>query len=69
MTSCVLLQTTAYVPAVQRAPAAAAASHPKGKAKGKRKAESEPESGGVFCPAAKLLRSNIQSSCGCNAAA
>lgn len=37
-------RTTAYVPAVQRAPAAAAASHPKGKAKGKRKAESEPES-------------------------
>ncbi|DBA81023.1 TPA: hypothetical protein ACH3X2_007229 [Trebouxia sp. C0005] len=37
-------RTTAYVPAVQKAPSGAAASQPKGKAKGKRKAESEPES-------------------------
>jgi hypothetical protein len=46
--ACVLLQTTAYVPAVQKAPPGAAASQPKGKAKGKRKAESEPESGGMY---------------------
>ncbi len=43
-----MLQTTAFVPAVQKAPAGAAASQPKGGAKGKRKAESEPESGDMY---------------------
>ncbi|KAL0027583.1 hypothetical protein WJX77_012433 [Trebouxia sp. C0004] len=36
-------RTTAYVPAVQKAAAGAAASQPEGKAKGKRKTESEPD--------------------------